>query len=125
MAPKHALFSSSGSGGPEVGLNSEEETCRFSPSAWIPVDAGMVAACSPRNGTGTRALNGMLARWFVTICAVLMLMTQSSLAINGKTLNACLYTTLTGWMIVVYLNHKNTSRLSSAERSDSVSVKLA
>lgn len=86
MAPKHALFSSSGSSGPEVGgLNSKEEPCCFSPTAWI-MDARMVAACSPRKGTRTRAQNGMLDRWFVTIGAVLMLMTQSSLAITGKTL---------------------------------------
>lgn len=115
MAPKHALFSSSGSSGPEVGLN-----CCFSPTAWIVV-ARMVAASSPRCGTGTRALSGMLARCFVTIGAVLMLMTQSSLAINGKmSLEqvGCL------WFIST-VNRENMSRQSSAGRSDSVGVKLA
>uniref|UniRef100_A0AAQ6IME1 KIAA1549-like a n=1 Tax=Anabas testudineus TaxID=64144 RepID=A0AAQ6IME1_ANATE len=84
MAPKHALSSSGGSSAPEVGgLNGKEETCCCSPTAWI-MDAGTVAACSPRNWTGTRVLNGMLARWLVTISAVLMLMTQSSLAIHAE-----------------------------------------
>ncbi|XP_049930224.1 UPF0606 protein KIAA1549L [Epinephelus moara] len=84
MAPKHALLSSSGSSGPGVGgVKSKGDPGSSSPTAWI-LDAGMVAVCSPRNGKRTRALDGMLARWFVTIGAVLMLMLQSSLAADAE-----------------------------------------
>ncbi|XP_030587279.1 UPF0606 protein KIAA1549L isoform X2 [Archocentrus centrarchus] len=81
MAPKHALLSSSC--GPGVGgVNKKKDPCSSSPAAWI-LDAAMVAVCSPRNGKRTRALNGLVARWFVTIGAVLMLMMQSSLAADA------------------------------------------
>ncbi|XP_040893607.1 UPF0606 protein KIAA1549L [Toxotes jaculatrix] len=84
MAPKHALLSSSGSSGPGVGgINDKEDPCSSSPTSWI-LDAGMVAVCAPRNGKRTRALNEMMARWFVTIGAVLMLMMQSSLAADAE-----------------------------------------
>lgn len=83
MAPKHARLSSSG--GPGVGgVNKKEDPCSSSSSLWI-LDAGMVAVYSPRIGKRTRVLNGMVARWFVTIGAVLMLMMQSSLAADGRT----------------------------------------
>eukprot|EP00064_Thunnus_orientalis_P005102 superscaffoldBa00000487_g5115 len=82
MAPKHALLSSSGSGPGVGGVNNKEDPRSLCPTAWI-LDAGMVAVCSPRNGKRTRALDGMLARWFVTIGAVLMLMMQCSLAADG------------------------------------------
>ncbi|XP_029290196.1 UPF0606 protein KIAA1549L isoform X2 [Cottoperca gobio] len=81
MAPKHALLSSSGSSGSAVGGVNNKGDPR-SPAAWI-LHAGMVAVCSPSNGKRTRALDGMLARWFVTIGAVLMLMLQSSLAADA------------------------------------------
>ncbi|XP_013767881.1 UPF0606 protein KIAA1549L isoform X1 [Pundamilia nyererei] len=81
MAPKHARLSSSG--GPGVGgVNKKEDPCSSSSSLWI-LDAGMVAIYSPRIGKRTRVLNGMVARWFVTIGAVLMLMMQSSLAADA------------------------------------------
>ncbi|KAF3689191.1 UPF0606 protein KIAA1549L [Channa argus] len=82
MAPTHALFFSSGSGGPVFGEVHNKETPR-SFSAWI-ADAGMVAAYSPRIRTSTRLFNGMLAQWFVTVGVVLMLMAQSSLATNAE-----------------------------------------
>lgn len=86
MAPKHALLSSSGSSGLGVGgINVKEDPCSASPTAWIP-DAGMVAVCTPRNGKRKRSLSGMMARWLVIIGAVLMLMMQSSLAADGKSL---------------------------------------
>ncbi|XP_044047755.1 UPF0606 protein KIAA1549L isoform X2 [Siniperca chuatsi] len=84
MAPKHALLSSRSSSGPGVGgVNNNGDPRSSSPTAWI-LDAGMVVVCSPRNGKRTRALDGMLARWFVTISAVLMLMMQSSLAADAE-----------------------------------------
>ncbi|XP_053175490.1 UPF0606 protein KIAA1549L [Scomber japonicus] len=90
MAPKHALLSSSSSSrrsrrSPGVGgVNNKQDPLSFCPTtAWI-MDAGMVAVCSPRNGKRTRALDGMLARWFVSIGAVLMLMMQCSLAADAE-----------------------------------------
>ncbi|KAK1887201.1 Eukaryotic translation initiation factor 3 subunit D-2 [Dissostichus eleginoides] len=77
MAPKHALLSSSGSGGSGVGgVNTKRDSRASSAVAWV-LDTGMVAVCSPR----TRALDGKLARWLVT--AVLVLMLQSSMAADG------------------------------------------
>jgi len=79
MAPKHALLSSSGSGGSGVGgVNTKRDSRASSAVAWV-LDTGMVAVCSPR----TRALDGKLARCLVT--AVLVLMLQSSMAADGKT----------------------------------------
>lgn len=93
MASKHALLSSSGSGGPGVGeVKNKEDPCFFSPTAWR-LDAGMLAICTPQKVKRTRALDGMLARWLVTIGAVLMLMMHSSLAADGKTLTHCYYPT--------------------------------
>lgn len=89
MAPKHALLSSSCSGGPGVGGVNNTGDPRFSsPTAWF-LNAGMVAVCSPRNGKRMRALDGTLARRVVAVGAVLMLMIQSSLAAEGKTLMLC------------------------------------
>ncbi|KAG8012927.1 hypothetical protein GBF38_020893 [Nibea albiflora] len=87
MAPKHALLFSSG---PEVGgVNDKGDPGSSSPAAWM-LNAGMLAVCSPGNGKRTRrALDGMLARWFVTVGAVLMLMMQSSSAADGKTPMPC------------------------------------
>lgn len=87
MAPKHALLSSSG---PEVGgVKNQGEPRSFSAAPWM-LRAGMLAVCSPGNGKRTRrALDGMLARCFVSIGAVLMLMMQSSLAADGKTPMLC------------------------------------
>ncbi|XP_029008460.1 UPF0606 protein KIAA1549L isoform X2 [Betta splendens] len=84
MAPKHALSSSGGSSGPEVGgLNSKAEPCCFSPTAWI-TDGETVGACFPRNRTTTRTQSRMLDRCFVTVTALLMLLTPSSLAISAE-----------------------------------------
>ncbi|KAE8295848.1 hypothetical protein D5F01_LYC04583 [Larimichthys crocea] len=82
MAPKHALLSSSG---PEVGgVKNQGEPRSFSAAPWM-LRAGMLAVCSPGNGKRTRrALDGMLARCFVSIGAVLMLMMQSSLAADAE-----------------------------------------
>ncbi|KAJ4937929.1 hypothetical protein JOQ06_002558 [Pogonophryne albipinna] len=78
MAPKHALLSSSGSGGSGVGgVNTKRDSRASSAVAWV-LDTGMVAVCSPR----TRALDGKLARWLVT--AVLVLMLQSTMAADGR-----------------------------------------
>ncbi|XP_029909987.1 UPF0606 protein KIAA1549L [Myripristis murdjan] len=82
MAPKHALLSSSGSGPGDGGINKEAPRS-FSPTAWT-LDAGMVAVCSPRNEKRKRALDGMLARCFLTIGAVLMLMMQGSVAAEAE-----------------------------------------
>ncbi|XP_034734193.1 UPF0606 protein KIAA1549L isoform X2 [Etheostoma cragini] len=80
MAPKHVLLSNSGSSHPGVGgVRNKGDPRASSPNAWI-LNAGMVAVCSPSNGKRTRAPFGMLARCFVTISAVLMLMLQSTLA---------------------------------------------
>nr|XP_046248976.1 UPF0606 protein KIAA1549L isoform X2 [Scatophagus argus] len=84
MAPKHALLSSSGSSGPGVGgVNDKGDPFSSSLTAWI-LNTGMVTVGSPRNRKRTRALNGLLARCFVTIGAVLMLMMQSSLAADAE-----------------------------------------
>ncbi|XP_071362370.1 UPF0606 protein KIAA1549L isoform X3 [Trachinotus anak] len=84
MAPKHALLSSSGSSGPGVGgINVKEDPCSSFSTAWI-LDAGIVAVCTPKNWKRTRALNGMMARWLVTIGTVLMLTMQSSLAADAE-----------------------------------------
>lgn len=93
MAPKHALLSSSGTSGPGVeGIDGNEDPRAYSSSsptvAWIQ-DAGMAAVCTPKSWTRTRALNGMMARWVVTIGTVLVLMMQSSSAADGKTLMLC------------------------------------
>lgn len=94
MAPKHVLLSDSGSSDPEIGgVKNKGDLHSSSPRAWI-LNAGMVAACSPSKGKRTRAVFGMLARWFVTIGAVLMLMLQSSLAADGKPLMLCLLSNL-------------------------------
>ncbi|KAM3609952.1 uncharacterized protein V6R79_022818 [Siganus canaliculatus] len=85
MAPKHALLSgsgSSGSGAGEVNLKGNEP-CFSSSTAWI-LNAGMVAVCAPKKGKRTRPLDGTLARCFVTIGAMLMLMLQSSLAADAE-----------------------------------------
>uniref|UniRef100_A0A3P9MJK4 SEA domain-containing protein n=1 Tax=Oryzias latipes TaxID=8090 RepID=A0A3P9MJK4_ORYLA len=79
MAPKNALRSKSTGGGPGVaGLRDkrEVEPCGSSLTAWMR-EAGT-------NGSRTRALDGMPARWFVTIGAVLMLMMQSSSAAEAE-----------------------------------------
>lgn len=124
MAPKHALLTSSGSSGPGVGgVNNKGDPCSSSPTAWI-LDAGMVAVCPPRNGKRTRALDGMLARWFVTIGAVLMLMMQSSLAADGKIQMLCYYPTcksgpLSVMIVQINLKLHMSSSLGGAECSDS------
>ncbi|XP_023811712.1 UPF0606 protein KIAA1549L isoform X2 [Oryzias latipes] len=79
MAPKNALRSKSTGGGPGVaGLRDkrEVEPRGSSLTAWMR-EAGT-------NGSRTRALDGMPARWFVTIGAVLMLMMQSSSAAEAE-----------------------------------------
>ncbi|XP_076589048.1 UPF0606 protein KIAA1549L isoform X2 [Chaetodon auriga] len=81
MAPKHALLSSSGPG--VGGVNDKGDPCSSSPTAWF-LNAGMAAVRSPRNGKRTRALDRMLARWFVTVGAVLMLMIRGSLAADTE-----------------------------------------
>jgi len=82
MAPKRALPSRSASSGPGVGGD-------LFKTGWI-LEAGIVAACSPRNEKKTRSLDGMLARWSVTIAVVLMLMMQSSVAADGENPKAVL-----------------------------------
>uniref|UniRef100_A0A1A7YWT8 KIAA1549-like a n=1 Tax=Iconisemion striatum TaxID=60296 RepID=A0A1A7YWT8_9TELE len=73
MAPKHALLSSSGPGAWR-GTGKTQDSC-FRVACIL--NAGFVAVCSPRNGSRSRVLNGMLSRVFVTISAVLILMMQS------------------------------------------------
>ncbi|KAG7521771.1 hypothetical protein JOB18_006439 [Solea senegalensis] len=75
MAPKHALLSSSGPG-------LRGDTCppaSSPPPPWSLDPAGILAARTPRNVKGTRALSGMTARWFV----VLMLVMQSCVAADA------------------------------------------
>lgn len=109
MAPKHALLSSNGSSGPRVeGVNRPNKgaSCSSSPAPWT-LNAGMVAVCSPRNGKRTRALDGMLARWIVTIGAVLMLMMQSSLAADGKALMLFNLSTCKSGPLIPLLSNKS------------------
>ncbi|XP_072242698.1 UPF0606 protein KIAA1549L isoform X2 [Leuresthes tenuis] len=74
MAPKRALPSRSASSGPRVGGD-------LFKTGWI-LEAGIVAACSPRTEKKTRPLDGMLARWSVTIAVMLMM--QSSVAADAE-----------------------------------------
>ncbi|KAM4572359.1 UPF0606 protein KIAA1549L isoform 2-T2 [Odontesthes bonariensis] len=74
MAPKRALLSRSASSGPRVGGD-------LLKTGWT-LEAGMVAACSPRKVKKTRWLDGMLARWSVTVAVVLMM--QSSVAADAE-----------------------------------------
>lgn len=108
MAPKHVLLSSSSCGGPGVGeVNNRGDPRSSDPAAWIQ-NAGMVFVCSPRNGKRTRAPNGMLC--IVTIGAVLMLMMQSSLAADGKTMMLCyLPTCVSGCPYLITLHKKTIS----------------
>lgn len=128
MAPKHALLSSNGSSGPRVeGVNRPNKgaSCSSSPAPWT-MNAGMVAVCSPRNGKRTRALDGMLARWIVTIGAVLMLMMQSSLAADGKALMLCDVSTCKSGPLIPYCQTNHHMSQRGAEFSDSYSsLKMA
>ncbi|XP_058501338.1 UPF0606 protein KIAA1549L isoform X4 [Solea solea] len=78
MAPKHALLSTSGPG-------LRGDTCPPAssspppPPPWSLDPAGILAARTPRNVKGMRALSGMTARWFV----VLMLVMQSCVAADA------------------------------------------
>ncbi|XP_061629096.1 UPF0606 protein KIAA1549L isoform X2 [Phyllopteryx taeniolatus] len=75
MAPKHALFLSSGGGGCGVGTKKSPKG-QFSPCH--------MDARTPRQEKRTRAQGGMLSRCFVTVGAVLMLMIQCSLAADDE-----------------------------------------
>ncbi|XP_077372520.1 UPF0606 protein KIAA1549L isoform X3 [Festucalex cinctus] len=71
MAPKHALFPSSGGRG--VGRKQNPKERLWNLDVW-----------TPRREKRTRAQGGMLARCFVTVSAVLMLTFQCSLAADDE-----------------------------------------
>ncbi|XP_068595726.1 UPF0606 protein KIAA1549L [Brachionichthys hirsutus] len=81
MAPQDALLSSSG-GGPGSG-SGVGDPCSCWPTA-CTLSTEMVSVISPGKRKRTRPLDGMLARGLMSVGAVLMLMMQSSLAVNAE-----------------------------------------